>query len=34
MVNVAGKLQGVRADLLMPLNEDLSINNAKLYTHV
>ena len=34
MVNVAGKLQGVWADLLMPLNEDLSINKAKLYTHV
>ena len=34
MVTIAGKLQGVWADLLMPLNEDLSINNAKLYTHV
>ena len=34
MVTSAGKLQGVWADLLMPLNEDLSINNAKLYTHV
>ncbi len=34
MVTVAGKLQGVWADLLMPLNEDLSINHAKLYTHV
>ena len=34
MVTDAGKLQGVWADLLMPLNEDLSINHAKLYTHV
>lgn len=34
MVTVAGKLQGVWADLLMPLNEDLSVNHAKLYTHV
>lgn len=34
MVTGIGKLQGVWADLLMPLNEDLSINHAKLYTHV
>jgi dihydrodipicolinate synthase/N-acetylneuraminate lyase len=34
MVTGIGKLQGVWADLLMPLNEDLSIKNAKLYTHV
>ncbi|MFM7697402.1 MAG: dihydrodipicolinate synthase family protein [Limnohabitans sp.] len=28
------KLQGLWADLMMPLNEDLSINHAKLKTHV
>ena len=28
------KLQGLWADLMMPLNEDLSINHAKLETHV
>jgi len=34
MVTAVGKLQGVWVDLLMPLNEDLSINHKKLYTHV
>jgi 4-hydroxy-tetrahydrodipicolinate synthase len=34
MVAGVGKLQGVWADLLMPLDEDLSINHKKLYTHV
>ena len=34
MVTAVGKLKGVWADLLLPLNEDLSINHKKLYTHV
>ena len=34
MATGVGKLQGVWVDLLMPLNEDLSINYKKLYTHV
>lgn len=34
MATVAGKLQGVWADVLMPLNDDLSINPKKLYTHL
>lgn len=34
MVTGVGRLQGVWVDLLMPLNEDFSINQKKLYTHV